>query len=159
MAKEVIILLFPVVGGFILGFLASYLTWKRDISYRRRLVARAFYEEISRLEDVIGFYSKAFKTGEGLPPEWNARTPIRITEPFYEHGFFFALIREIFSLRGEAPLRLVEFYSYILRAERYRSIKETEPLFAGLYDQMKNDISNANALIPTVKKLLKKECR
>lgn len=103
MAIHVIVSLLSVVVGAILGFCASYLTWKRDISYRRRLVARAFYEEISRLEDVIGFYSKAFKTGEGLPPEWNTRAPIRIGEPFYENGFFFALIKEIFSLRGEGP--------------------------------------------------------
>ena len=103
MVIQGLISLVSVIVGAILGFGASYLSWKRDAAYRRRLVAGAFHDELSRLEDVLRWYSNAFKTGEGLPPGWNARTPIQIRKPFYKDGFFSALIKEIFSLTGEAP--------------------------------------------------------
>ena len=151
MEKKIIILILGTVIGGIIGFMSSYIMWKVQIKYNKKNIAQGFYLEISSLEKTIELYAKAFDTpGPGA-------TPVKIGQPLYGDGLFFACRKEIFGFNQDLSKNLFEFYTYLLTAEKDRQIGNAHQFFKQANDEMKNSIKKAYNLLPNLKGLLKKE--
>ena len=150
MEKIIILILGAVIGG-IIGFISSYTMWKVQIKHNKRNIAQGLYTEIYSLERTIKLYVEAFGTpGPGTGP-------VKIDQPFYGDGLFFALRKEIFAFNKDLSKLLFEFYTYLLTAERDRQIDNSDQFFKQANEEMKNSIKEAYNLLPKLKKLLKKE--
>lgn len=151
MNEKIIFLMLGAVIGGIIGFTSSYFMWKIQMSYKKRNIAHGFYLEISSLEKTIELYAKAFEApgpGAGL---------VKIDQPFYNDGLFFALRKEISGFNQDLSKRLFEFYTCLLTADRARQVASSDQFFKQANDEMKNSIKESYNLLPNLKKSLKKE--
>lgn len=146
--------IFVIIGG-IIGFASSYFMWKVQTRYEQKNVARALHLELSSLEERLKAFAVAFRNP---PPGFNRDTPLKINQPFYTEGLFFAFRKEISSFNKELSNSLFQFYTYLLRAEEFRQVGEADISFKLLNNAMKDYIVKAYHLLPDLKKLLEKEC-
>lgn len=149
--KEIYILILGAIIGGIIGFVSSYAMWKIQINQNMRNIAQGFYIEISSLEKTLENYAKVFSV-----PSPGAG-PVKIEQPLYKDGFFFAYRKELFAFDKNLSKLLFEFYTSLLTAERDRQIDKSDMFFIQANDEMKNSIKKANELLPELKKLLKNE--
>jgi hypothetical protein len=150
MEKVIILILGTLIGG-IIGFISSYTMWKVQINQNKRNIAQGFYLEISSFENTIEQYAKVFDTpgpGAGL---------VKIEQPVYDDGLFFACRKEIFAFNKDLSKILFNFYTYLLTAEKDRQVDKSDMFFEQANDEMKNSIKKANELLPKLKELLKNE--
>lgn len=146
--------IFVIIGG-IIGFVSSYFVWKVQTRYEQKNVARALYMELSSLEDRLHTFAGVFMN----PPSGIDRdAPMKINQPFYTEGLFFSFRKEISSFNKELSNSLFQFYMYLLTAEQFRQVGETDMFFQQLNNAMKDNIVKVYRLLPDLKKLLEKEC-
>ncbi|MFZ2071468.1 MAG: hypothetical protein WAV32_07740 [Halobacteriota archaeon] len=137
MEKEIMTLILGTVIGGIIGFMFSYIMWKVQIKYNKKNIAQGLYLEISSLEKTIELYAKAFDTpGPGA-------ALVKIDQPFYGDGLFFACRKEIFGFNQDLSKNLFEFYTYLLTAERDRQVDNSDQFFKQANDEMKNSIKKS----------------
>ena len=149
--REIYILILGAIIGGIIGFISSYAMWKVQINQNKRNIAQGFFIEISSLEKTLENYAKVFNVpgpGDGL---------VKIEQPLYGDGLFFAYRKEVFVLDKDLSKLLFEFYTSILTAERDRQVDKSDMFFKQANDEMKNSIKKANELLPKLKELLKNE--
>jgi len=149
--QEIYILILGAIIGGIIGFTSSYAMWKVQLNRNNKNIAQGFFVEISSLEEMLKAYANMFSNpGPG-------DSPVKIEQPLYNDGLFFAYRKELFAFEKDLSKLLFEFYASLLTAEKYRQVDKSNIFFQQLNSEMKNSIKKANELLPELKKLLKNE--
>ena len=140
--------IFLILGG-VIGFTFSCFTWKLQTRYEKKNIARALYIGISSLEDRLKAFVGTFKN-----PLFRDN-PIKVNQPFYDtEGLFFNFRKEISSFNKDLSNSLFEFYTYLIRAEEFRQIEDSDMFFKEVNKAMKDYLEKAYNLLPRLKKLL-----
>lgn len=114
----------PIVGGFI-GFISSYLTWRRDLKHENRNVAYAIYQELVVIEQRLKTIVEQLNAN---PPLLMMPVEPPIPEELYnnEEGLFFVFRKESSQFRKELSNSIFEFYMNLNEAEKFRKQMEDE---------------------------------
>lgn len=114
----------PIVGGFI-GFISSYLTWRRGLKHESRNVAYAIYQELVVIEQRLKTIVEQLNTN---PPLLMMPVEPPIPEELYnnEEGLFFVFRKESSQFRKELSNSIFEFYMNLNEAEKFRKQMEDE---------------------------------
>lgn len=113
----------PIVGGFI-GFISSYLTWRRSLEHENRNVAYAIYQELvvidRRLKTILDQI-------DNNPPSLIVPVNPPISEEIYtQEGLFFIFRKESSQFKKELSNSIFEFYMNLNEAEKFRRQMEDE---------------------------------